>query len=137
MIFLAQDEISNTLNMSISWRLSIFSGLVAGCIKSVPGENLSKIFPGEYLSRRPCQSPGSGHRKLRVSRIPFSTSTILMSAVFPCRFKTNCKMNAIRAFLKNTLLELQISAINGKKKKQEKHIVYNQMIEFKLEKILI
>ena len=125
LIFLAQDEISNTLNMSISWRLSIFSGLVAGCIKSVPGENLSKIFPGEYLSkifpgeylsRRPCQSPGSGHRKLRVSRIPFSTSTILMSAVFPCRFKTNCKMNAIRAFLKNTLLELQISAINGKKR---------------------
>ena len=133
--------------MSISRRLSIFSGLVAGCIKAVPGENLSKIFPGEYLSRifpgeylsrRPCQSPGSGHRKLRVSRIPFSTSTILMSAVFPCSFKTNCKMNAIRALVKITLLELQISAINGKQKvRQEKHIVYNQLIEFKLKKMLI
>ena len=121
--------------MSISWRLSIFSELVACCIKSVPGENLSEIFPGEYLSRRPCQSPGSGHRKLRVSRIPFSTSTILMSAVYPCRFKTNCKMNAIRALVKITLLELQISAMSGKKR--EAYIVYNQLIEIKLEKILI
>ena len=41
-------------------------------------------------------------------------------------------MNAIRAFLKNALLELQISAINGKKEKQEKQIAYSQMIEFKL-----
>ena len=43
--------------------------------------------------------------------------------------------DAIRAFLKNALLELQISAINGKK---EKHIVFiNQLIEFKFKKILI